>query len=86
MAGACLTGIKSINVEANKKNKTILFTTTLPRELPREFIESQVGENVSGNCLPDVFRINQLTIAASADLSLNKRYISLESQERGEKA
>jgi len=86
MAGACLTGIKSMNVEANKKNKTILFTTTLPREPPREFIESQVGENVSGNCLPDVFRINQLTIAASADLSLNKRYISLESQERGEKA
>jgi hypothetical protein len=34
MAGACLTGIKSINVEANKKNKTILFTTTLPREPP----------------------------------------------------
>jgi hypothetical protein len=39
-----------------------------PGEIPREAIESQVGENVSGNCLPDVLRINQPAFAANADL------------------
>jgi hypothetical protein len=59
MAAACLTDTKSINVEASKRNRKILFTTTLPGEIPREAIESQDARNVSGNCPRMSMRINQ---------------------------
>jgi len=58
MAGTCLTDTKSIDVDASKRNRTILVTTILPRGVSRELIESQVGEKVSGNCLADVFGID----------------------------
>jgi hypothetical protein len=67
MAAACLADTKSINVEASKRNRTILFTTPLPREIPREPIESQDAENVSGNYLRMSMRINQPAFAAGAD-------------------
>jgi hypothetical protein len=70
MAGACLTETKSTNVEASKRNRTILFTTILLREISREFIQSQVGEKVSGNCVPDVLGINQPSFCGQRRLVL----------------
>jgi len=66
MAGSCLTDVKSIDVDASKRNRTILVTTILPSEIRSELIESQVGEKVSGNCLADVLGINQLGICGQA--------------------
>jgi hypothetical protein len=37
-------------VEAKKRNRMTRFTAILPSEIPCETIESQVAENVSGNC------------------------------------
>jgi hypothetical protein len=68
MAAACLEDIRSSKEQASKRNGTILFTIILSRRNPSGAIESQVAENVSGNCLLDVLRINQVAFAGGADL------------------
>jgi hypothetical protein len=59
MADARGAELNSTGADANKRKPKIRFKAILPSEIPCETIESQVAENVSGNCVRNC-RWNQL--------------------------